>query len=283
MPELPEVEFGRKTAEKVALNRRIDRVWCDDDRIVYKNIIPATMARKLRGRVVHQVCRKGKYLWFDLDQGASPVFHFGMTGGFHLPGEKSIQLESEPPSGDSTWPPRFAKIHLFFDDGGELVMTNKRRFGRIWLINDPLQEPPISRLGFDPLTECPSLKDFKERLRNRKGTIKGILLDQSFAAGIGNWIADEILFQAKLHPMTRAPALSDVQKKTLFAKMKNVIKRAVEVDADKSRFPKSWLFHHRWGKDTNATLADGKEIVHCTVAGRTTAFVPAVQGRKPGS
>ncbi len=53
---------------------------------------------------------------------------------------------------------------------------------------------------------------------------------------------------------------------------------AVRVDADKTRFPRSWLFHHRWGKDDDARTHRGERIEHATVAGRTTAWVPSVQG-----
>ena len=112
MPELPEVEYGRKTAEQVALGRRITKVWCEEDPIVIQEVSTRTLKKKLKGRTIQSVCRKGKYLWFELDAEASPIFHFGMTGAFCVPGETRIQLESDGRQPDSQWPPRFRKIHL---------------------------------------------------------------------------------------------------------------------------------------------------------------------------
>ncbi len=78
------------------------------------------------------------------------------------------------------------------DDGNELAFTDIRRFARIRLIDDPPNEPPLNELGFDPILDMPKLDKFIELVSEKKGNVKGILLDQSFIAGIGNWIADEV-------------------------------------------------------------------------------------------
>lgn len=277
MPELPEVERARKLVGAVAAGRRIERVWCDDDRIVFAGVTPATVQKKLQGRTIESVGRKGKYLWFVLDQRPWPLFHFGMTGSFRVPNEVPLPLSSDAKDADLDWPPRFSKIHLHFDDGGELVMTNKRRLGRIRLLTDPLTEPPVSKLGFDPLLELPSSDRFTELLARRTGSLKGVLLSQGFAAGVGNWIADEVLYQAELDPNRRIPSLTELEVEELRSKLGSVIRKAVSVDADKTRFPQDWLFHHRWGKDPAARTSRG-EVVHYTeIAGRTTAWVPTRQ------
>ena len=265
MPELPEVEFGRKVAERVARGRRITRVWCDDDRIVFAGVSPGTMARRLRGREVRAVRRHGKQLWFELDQRPWPLFHFGMTGAFRVPRELGLRLASSARELDSTWPPRFSKIHFSFDDGGELAMTNARRLGRIRLQHDPQREEPLSRLGFDPLTGMPTLRRFRA------------LVEQSFAAGLGNWIADEVLFQAGLDPRRKVGNLSTSEVGQLHRCIGKVVQRAVAVDARKDRFPPDWLFHVRWGRNREATLRDGSPVEHLTVAGRSTAWVPSRQ------
>lgn len=277
MPELPEIERARRLAERVAIDRRIDIVECADDRIVLENMSSAQLRNLVQGRTVKAVCRRGKQLWFELDQPPHMLMHFGMAGGFRVPGEAVLKLASSPAREIDEWPPKWMKLHLRFDDGGELVMTDKRRLGRIRMRRDPLNEPPISRLGFDPLLDMPSPKRFRDLLVKRAAPVKAVLLDQSFAAGVGNWIADEVLYQAKIDPRTKANTLSDAQVKRLRAAMKRIIEKAVAVNAEKDRLPKSWLFHHRWGKQRDARTARGERIEHLTVAGRTTAWVPSVQ------
>lgn len=275
MPELAEVEYGRKVAHARAAGRRITRVWCDDDEIVFEGAA-AAFAKHLKGRTVVDTHRHGKYLWFSLDRRPWPIFHFGMTGAFRVNGEDPIPLEGSPEVPDRAWPPKFTKVHLWFEDGGELVMTNARRLGRIRLAEDPrTTDPGVRKLGFDPYLEMPTAKAFAGLLERRTVTLKGLLLNQQFAAGVGNWIADEVLYQAGLDPRRKASGLSDAEVKRLHGKLKHVVHTAVKVDADKRRFPKTWLFHRRWGK--KAGTMKGHPIEHLTVAGRTTAWVPALQ------
>ena len=113
---------------------------CADDRIVFTGVAPSTVARKLRGRTIQAIGRKGKYLWFELDERPWPVFHYGMTGSFKTPETQALQLESGPDESaenNKVWPPRFTKIHFVTTEGRELVMTNARRLGRIRLQQDP--------------------------------------------------------------------------------------------------------------------------------------------------
>ncbi len=278
MPELPEVEFGRRLAERVACGRRIERVRCADDRLVFDGVRPGEVARRLRRRIVLSARRHGKHLWFELDERPWPLFHFGMTGHLRTRGEPALALETGVAAGDTTWPPRFAKIHLWFDDGGELVMTNARRLGRIRLRDDPLREPPVAGLGFDPLHGLPDLRTFRELLSRRpRSALKALLLDQGFAAGVGNWMADEILFQAALDPRRKAGGLAAAEVRALRGAIGRVARTAVAAEARKERFPPNWLFHARWEHVRPATLADGTPVARLRVAGRTTAWVPSRQ------
>ena len=276
MPELPEVEFGRKVAAAVVLDRRLVKVRVEDDPIVVDGVAAADVERAMHGARVVAVGRRGKHLWFELNRRPWPTFHFGMTGAFRVRDAAPLALESGPRI-DDQWPPKFTKIWMRTDAGEELVMTNARRLGRIRLRDDPATEPPIGELGFDPLVEMPTWRDFQRRLGTRRGVLKALLLDQGFAAGIGNWIADEVLYQAGLDPRRRVVDLSLEEQKALHKWMKNVVRRAVSVDADKNRFPKRWLFHHRWGKNSEARTFDGEPIAFVTIAGRTTAWVPTRQ------
>lgn len=277
MPELPEVEHARRVVEAMTLDRRLVDVACADDPIVFEGRAATDVEGALRGRYVRAVRRHGKYLWLELDRGPHPIFHFGMTGAIRYPGDDPLVLASSPRQPDRTWPPRFWKIRLSVDDGGELAMCNARRLGRVLLRCEPRSEPPLSRLGFDPLNEMPSLANFRERLARRRGVLKGVLLNQTFAAGIGNWMADEILYQAGIDPRRRVESLTPEEIGRLYDALGDVVQTAVEADARKSAFPESWLFHRRWRRDRGATTADGERVEHLTVAGRTTAWVPSRQ------
>jgi len=278
MPELPEVEAARVLVRRVAMGRRIAQVWCADDPIVCDGRGPAEIRRALAGRRVNGVGRHGKHLWLELDRRPWPSFHFGMTGGFQAPRARTVRLVSsgKRKRGDG-WPPRFAKLRLIFDDGGELVMTDARRLGRIRLRMDPRAETPISALGFDALLGVPPAAQFAALLAERSAPIKAVLLDQSFAAGVGNWIADEVLYQAHIAPKRRASSLSRAETERLRRALRSVVGAAVAARADSDRYPKSWLFHHRWGRSAAAMTARGEKIRHDTVGGRTTAWVPSLQ------
>src|SRR5205823_14389049 len=130
-----------------------------------------------------------------------------------------------------------------------VAFSDVRRLARVRLTaNSPLQDAPISELGFDPLQNMPDVQEFGELVLKRKCPIKALLLDQQFSAGIGNWIADEVLFQSHIHPNQHANTLSQEQINMLHEKLVYVCKTAVDVNAESRLFPDSWLFHYRWNK-----------------------------------
>src|SRR5215813_5404460 len=239
MPELPEVECGRRIATKVAQGRRIVEARCADDPIVFDGVTPARFRRALVGRRVRAVRRHGKHLWFELDRRPWPILHFGMTGGFHTPAGRSVKLiSSGDRDPDGAWPPRFTKLRLVFEDGGELVYADARRLGRVRLRHDPRREPPISLLGFDAYREIPTPERFCALLRDRAAPLKAVLLDQGFAAGVGNWIADEVLYQARLDPRRRASSLSDPEIARMRRALRHVMDTAVRLSNDSDRYPR---------------------------------------------
>lgn len=128
---------------------------------------------------------------------------------------------------DENWPPKWWKLLLVFDDGTRFAFTDMRRFGRLSLHKDPLNEDPLNRLGFDPLLDMPTLARFTELLRghaHRKALkMKALLLDQAFSAGVGNWVADEVLYQARMHPEQPVCDLSAAQVKALHDALNMVI------------------------------------------------------------
>ena len=277
MPELPEVERARRVCERVAAGRRIVDVWCDDDPIVFDGVEPSEVAARLIGRRVEVVARRGKYFWWRLDRGPHPLFHLGMTGHVREPEGPPLRLATDARRQEDAWPPRFTKLRVKLEGGRQLAVTNARRLGRIRLRADPEEEPPVASLGFDPLLEMPSPREFLLRWRRRRGVVKSLLLDQTWAAGIGNWIADEVLYQAKIDPRRRAHDLADDEVARIRSRLGHVIRRACHVDADSDRFPRGWLFHVRWGRSSAARTAAGDAVEFVDIGGRTTAWVPAVQ------
>jgi formamidopyrimidine-DNA glycosylase len=208
--------------------------------------------------------RKGKYLWLELNKKPWPIFHLGMSGSYVLTKELPKKLGIS------------VKLVLQASNGAYLIFRDPRRFGRVFLVRDPSKEKPLNSLNHDVLTNPPSTKEVMEIFKGRKAPIKALLLDQNLFAGIGNWMADEILFQSGLSPKRKALEVTHAEAARIAAKIKSVTKLAVKVGADDEKYPKTWIFHHRWGKKGEA-VSTGDEIKYETVAGRTTAWVPSKQ------
>ncbi|KAL0022080.1 hypothetical protein WJX79_004437 [Trebouxia sp. C0005] len=282
MPELPEVEACRRLAARHCTGKRIKTAQIADDDKVIEGIEPVKLQAALEGRTVKQAHRKGKHMWIEFDSGPCLMLHFGMTGSLVVKGVKSHQYMSFKVDG-SDWPPKYWKVLLELDGDVSLAFSDARRFARVRLQEDPASHEPVSLLGFDPVLSMPSLDDFSTSIKQQKRSLKALLLDQAFSAGIGNWVADEVLYQAKLYPEVKANALTDAQIEDLHKAIKHVPEAAVEAEADHERFPPGWLFHVRWnGKKKNPQL-NGNAVDFLKVGGRTTAYVPAVQKAPSGA
>jgi formamidopyrimidine-DNA glycosylase len=263
VPELPEVETVRRLAESALRGRRIASAAVSDDPLVFDGVAPRRVAAALRGRTVTAVRRKGKHFWLELEDGPAVLFHLGMSGWL------------ETYAGGAR--PRFWKIEIAPEGGPRVAMTDARRLGRIRLRREPLAEPPLDRLGPDALDELPTASGLGALLRRRTAPVKAVLLDQTVLSGVGNWIADEVLYQAGVDPRRPAASLDGREVGWLRSALASVIRRAVDAGADDARLPRTWLFHYRWGRKKDARTARGERIVHLTVGGRTTAVVPSRQ------
>ncbi|KIY98927.1 formamidopyrimidine-DNA glycosylase [Monoraphidium neglectum] len=181
-------------------------------------------------------------------------------------GDASI-LEAQPPT-----------TRLLVQSGlpGSPSDAPANSFGRLRLVQgDPAKCDAFAKLGFDPLTEMPSLEDFEARLMKRKrSALKAVLLDQAFAAGVGNWVADEILYCARLHPEQPVADLGREHVAALHEAVRSVVATAVAVRADAARYPPGWIFHSRWTSRKDGVV-DGR--IMKTAGGRTSAYVPELQ------
>ncbi|CAK8535645.1 unnamed protein product [Lathyrus sativus] len=304
MPELPEVEAARKAVEDNCIGKKITKCIVADDSKVIDGVSHTDFEASVIGKTIVAARRKGKNMWLQLDSPPFPSFQFGMAGAIYIKGVAVTKYKRSAVNDEDEWPSKYSKFFIQLDDGLEISFTDKRRFAKVRLLKDPTSVPPISELGPDALFEPMTLDEFTGRLHKKKTEIKALLLDQSYISGIGNWVADEVLYQARIHPQQTASSLSGENCSTLYECITEVIQFAVGVDADCSRFPLEWLFHFRWGKKpgkisvevgadssqypTNwifhfrekkpgKAFVDGKEIDFITAGGRTTAYVPELQ------
>ncbi|XP_014501870.1 formamidopyrimidine-DNA glycosylase isoform X2 [Vigna radiata var. radiata] len=275
MPELPEVEAARRAVEENCVGKKITKCIVADDSKVIDAVSRSDFEASVLGKLIVAAHRKGKNMWLQLDSPPFPSFQFGMAGAIYIKGVAVTKYKRSAVKDEDEWPSKYSKFFIELDDGLELSFTDKRRFAKVRLLEDPTSVPPVSELGPDALFEQMTLEKFTESLHKRKTEIKALLLDQSYISGIGNWVADEVLYQARIHPRQAASSLSDASCSILYQCIKEVIHLAVEVDADCSRFPLEWLFHFRWGKKPGKI--SGKKIDFITAGGRTTAYVPELQ------
>jgi formamidopyrimidine-DNA glycosylase len=279
MPELPEVETVRRTVERALLGQRLVDVEVADDGIVFQGVPPSAIREALLGCTVNAVGRKGKFWWIRLEEGRSLVAHLGMAGWVREMGRPSIRLREhgEAPFDDENGRPRFLKFALTGANGRTIVMTDGRRLARAWMSGDPESDSRILQLGPDVLNSLPSTQILAGFLKGRKAPIKALLQDQTWLSGIGNWIADEVLFHARIAPARPGASLSVEEVDALRAAIGRVVRLAVDVGADSTKYPQDWLFNVRWGGGRGDEFHQGMRLVREQVGGRTTAWVPDLQ------
>jgi len=216
MPELPDVEAVVRTLRRRIVGRRIGEVTVLS-RSTIRSPAPTAFRRRLRGRRVRAIGRRGKYLLIHLDRGLMMVAHLRMTGNFVV----ARWGEHRPPN---------TRVAFAFD-GTELRFVDQRRFGHIDLIE--MERPGavaerLGRLGAEPLDPAFTLLRVRQILQGRRGALKPLLLRQDLIAGIGNIYADEILFQARLRPTRSAASLRPAEWTRLHRTIRTVLRKAVD-------------------------------------------------------
>ena len=228
--------------------------------------------------------------------------HFGMTGRMSSP---DIMPELMELKKNSDYPP--PHTHLVFAQGGkEASFSDPRRFGSVLIHAGPkageIDEesiPTFADINKDALSaseeycksksarpgrECEE-ESVVDKLMNRKKGIKGLLLDQrAVVSGVGNWVADEILYRSRIHPDQAYLTKDEAEK--LVQEMHSVLSEAVECLKKGNDFPKQWLFHYRWrlgGSGNTSKDHHGKTIHFIQSGGRSSAIIPSLQKVKSRS
>ncbi|MEX0720276.1 MAG: DNA-formamidopyrimidine glycosylase family protein [Balneolaceae bacterium] len=265
MPELPDVEIFKKHIDSTSLHKRIADAEVSDSGVL-ENISGKSLEKKLSGKVIQDSFRHGKYLFLKLSKGQELSMHFGMTG---FP--EYLNKDDEKP--------KHVRLLLNFEDGGMLAYDSQRKLGKIGLFENHEEFVEVHEMGPDALDEGLDFESFHNIFKENSGMIKPALMNQSKVAGIGNIYADEILFQARLHPKTKAGKLEKSDWEKIFKAMKNVLQTAIDCKVDKSRFPDHYILTNRT-KGADCPKGCGDKIQTIKVSGRTSYYCPDCQEKK---
>jgi formamidopyrimidine-DNA glycosylase len=248
MPELPEAERARGVLEQV-LGRRIARVD-DRDTYVSRPHAPGEIADALVGHTLASAHRRGKFLWVETEDGPVLGLHLGMAGQIVVDGAENVSPYD-----------RFA---IEFDDGSRMALRDKRRLGRAVL------NPDFSHVGPDAADI--GRDEFRRVVGSGQTAIKARLLNQHALSGVGNLLADQVLWQARIAPARSTSTLSTEDLDRLRRELRSALRSAI----------------NKGGAHTGAFIAarkpDGtcprcghRPVSRATVGGRTTYWCPVCQ------
>ncbi|KAI4238829.1 MAG: hypothetical protein LQ349_000833 [Xanthoria aureola] len=289
MPEIGEVARIVNYLHKHLVGKTLAVVKAQHDENVFGKVgtSAAEFEKQLTGKKVVDARQQGKYFWLVMSSPPHPLFHFGMAGWWKI---RDLETAYYKPTKkeEATWPPKYWKFTLETADDpkSEHAFVDFRRFGRIRLVDCAADEmrnvSPLKENGPDPVADKDVLTEewLVQKLQSKHVPVKALLLDQANISGIGNWVGDELLYDAKIHPEQYSNTLNPAQMKQLHKSIHYVCSTAVDLLAESDRFPEEWLFKHRWGKgkkDAPQRLPNGEKIKFLTVGGRTSAIVPSVQ------
>lgn len=272
MPELPEVETfvrslrcGGMTGEPI-VNRRIqsaDLLW---PRTLATNQSGEELDQELRGARIESVTRRGKSLRVDTE-GPAILIHLRMSGDLRCEADEPETIQKHD---------RFV---FHFADGRRLVFNDVRKFGRIWVTDEP--QMVLGGLGVEPLSAEFTPEWMIKALHGKKQMIKPLLLDQHFIAGIGNIYSDEALFQARIHPQRAAQSLSEAEAAELRGALRAVLQKGIEKNGASfdwaykgGAFQNDFQVYQQTGHPCPRC---GTPIVRILVGQRGTHFCPACQ------
>jgi formamidopyrimidine-DNA glycosylase len=248
MPELPEVETYRRFIDELAVGQTITGLDVRDAHVL---AVPEDELRAgLLGRTIIGTSRLGKNCFLELDNGRLLVLHFGMTG----------DIGAFREAADA---PRFTRVAWQLADSGlSLAFIDPRKFGRIRLADSAEAYQKAKKLGPDALQITAA--ELHQKLSRRKVFVKPLLLDQNLTAGLGNWIVDEVLFQARIHPERPGNSLTEQETTALHEAIQLVLTTAIRHEANYRLFPESFLIHAREWDDSATPGSDAHTFCPAT-------------------
>jgi formamidopyrimidine-DNA glycosylase len=277
MPELPEVESARAVIERLALDREIVDVD-DTDSYECRPHRPGEIRAALTGRRLTAVHRQGKSMWCETS-GTRPAdppgpalgLHLGMSGKIVVADGRGGEVDGGDywRRGRASGDHRFLRFSLTFSDGGALILVDPRRLGRVRL------DPPVEDLGPDAREITPA--HFRAAFARGTAPVKARLLDQDAIAGIGNLLADQVLWQAKIHPATPVGELTSADISRLLRAVRHSIESSI-ADGGVHVLP-IVAFRRADGHCPRC----GAPMVHGKVAGRTTWWCSREQRLSAGA
>lgn len=263
MPELAEVEYFRKRWD-AGLGERIVAVDLHGEKRIFRGTDVKGLQRRLVRQKLLVSTARGKQMFFVFSGDNWLGLHLGMTG--------KLRIESRD------FAPEKHDHLVLIQARRSLVFRDARQFGRVRFHHGPAEPdwwrasgPEISDRRFN----LNFLDDFLSR--HARAPLKAVLLLQNGFPGIGNWMADEILWRARLRPQILAGELTDAQRLALLRETRFVARSSLRIIGhDFSDPPKSWLIHQRWKKG-GLCPRDATPLQRATVGGRTTAWCPNCQ------
>jgi formamidopyrimidine-DNA glycosylase len=272
MPELAEVEFFRKRWQHAAAGTRVRRVLLHEHAKVFRGTRPAVLRAALAGARFESSAAAAKQMLFRFSGEAWLGIHLGMSG----------ELRVEP----AGYVPKKHDHLVVLTTGSALVFTDPRMFGRVQFHRGADAPPWWTKIAPPILSVAFTVGAVAAFLRRRgRAPIKAVLLMQERFPGVGNWMADEILWRAAIHPRRKAGSLQPAEVTRLWRECRQVCRLALATIAGKGRslpsdlnvhIPDSWLFNHRWEKGGRCPRTK-KPLLHATIGGRTTCWSPARQ------
>jgi formamidopyrimidine-DNA glycosylase len=255
MPELPEVETIVNGLRPRLVGRTVAGIVIRDTRPLQK-VTPEEFCKRLTGRSIEGLSRRGKYIIFSLSQGENLIVHLRMTGALLW---------------NPTAPEPFSRLEFMLDGGSRLVYTDVRRFGTFNLTKNPADI--VSKLGIEPLGSKFTRTALAEYLGTRSTPVKSALLNQERIAGIGNMYADEALFDARIHPLRASNSLNRREIAALHGSIRSVLKKAVENKGASIR-------NYRCPDGTEGRAhEESAAVIRIVVGQRGTYFCPRCQRR----
>lgn len=272
MPELPEVETVCRSLQELVVGKTIHHVDVRLPRIVRSPDDIVQFQTLLEGLTIDNVQRRGKYLLISLPPYLL-ISHLRMEGQYRL-AKASDEMANH------------THVIFYFTDGTELRYRDVRQFGTMDLVVDENHFPTgFKQLGIEPFDPLCSGSYLYSLFQRRSAPIKGVLLDQSCIAGLGNIYVDEALFAAKLHPLRAANQLTHKQCDVLFTAIQDILQRAIDAGGSSVRsYVNGYGRHGGFQIQLHVYHREGKCCTQCNaiiqkirVAGRGTHFCPTCQ------